>query len=43
MKIPHPLEVLIKKGGILSYPIGVGINTEYPHSIEFLKKKKFIK
>ena len=29
-----------KRGGLLSYPLGVGLNAEYPHSIEFTARKR---
>ena len=39
--VPHPgSRGSYSRGGILSYPLGVGINTEYPHSIEFSARKR---
>ena len=39
--VPHPGSGgSYSKGGILSYPAGVGVNAEYPHSIEFTARKR---
>ena len=39
--VPHPgSRGSYSRGGILSYPIGVGNNDEYPHSIEFTARKR---
>jgi len=39
--VPHPgSRGSYSRGGILSYPIGVGNNREYPHSIEFSARKR---
>ena len=39
--VPHPGSGgSYSKGGILSYPTGVGVNAEYPHSIEFTARKR---
>ena len=39
--VPHPGSGgSYSKGGILSYPAGVGVNAEFPHSIEFTARKR---
>ena len=39
--VPHPGSGgSYSKGGILSYPVGVGVNAEFPHSIEFAAQKR---
>ena len=39
--VPHPGSGgSYSRGGILSYPAGVGVNAEYPHSIEFTARKR---
>ena len=39
--VPHPGSGgSYSRGGILSYPAGVGVNAEFPHSIEFTARKR---